>query len=137
MITNEVAFVAIAVSDKERARKFYQETLELKPTSTQMDGGWVEYDLGATTIGVGCHPAWQPSRDGTTVAFEVEDIDAAYAKLKERGVKFDMKALVSESLICVLALGMTDSCRVTTDSERDRAQIVLDPRALHLCTCGL
>ena len=27
MITNEVAFVAIAVSDKERARKFYQETL--------------------------------------------------------------------------------------------------------------
>ena len=47
MITNEVAFVAIAVSDKERARKFYQETLELKPTRTQMDGAWVEYDLGA------------------------------------------------------------------------------------------
>ena len=57
MITNEVAFVAIAVSDKERARKFYQETLELKPTVTQMDGAWVEYDLGPTTIGVGCHPA--------------------------------------------------------------------------------
>ena len=77
MITNEVAFVAIAVSDKERARKFYQETLELKPTRTQMDGAWVEYDLGPTTIGVGCHPAWQPSRDGTTVAFEVEDFDDA------------------------------------------------------------
>jgi catechol-2,3-dioxygenase len=53
MITNEVAFVAIAVSDKERARKFYQETLELNPTRTQMDGMWVEYDLGPTTIGVG------------------------------------------------------------------------------------
>ncbi len=71
MITNEVAFVAIAVSDKERARKFYQETLELTPTRTQMDGAWVEYDLGPITIGVGCHPAWKPSRDGTTVAFEV------------------------------------------------------------------
>ena len=82
----EVAFVAIAVSDKERARKFYQETLELKPTSSGMDGAWVEYDLGAATIGVGCHPAWQPSRDGTTVAFEVDDIDATIAKLKERGV---------------------------------------------------
>ena len=45
MITNEVAFVAIAVSDKERARKFYQETLELKPTSTQMDGGWVRVPI--------------------------------------------------------------------------------------------
>ena len=50
----EVAFVAIAVSDKERARKFYQETLELKPGMTAMEGAWVEYDLGATTIGVGC-----------------------------------------------------------------------------------
>ena len=87
----EVAFVAIAVSDAERARKFYQETLELKPSTTAMEGAWVEYDLGATTIGVGCHPAWQPSRDGTTVAFEVDDIDATIATLKERGVKFDME----------------------------------------------
>ncbi|PYL61710.1 MAG: glyoxalase [Verrucomicrobia bacterium] len=86
MITNEVAFIAIAVSDKDRARKFYQEILELKPSSTQMDGAWVEYDLGPTTIGVGCHPAWKPSRDGTTVAFEVGDIDAAVARLKERGL---------------------------------------------------
>src|SRR5437762_11232483 len=85
MITNEVAFIAIAVSDKERARKFYQAIRERKPSSTQMDGAWVEYDLGPTTIGVGCHPAWKPSRDGTTVAFEVDDIDAAIAKLKERG----------------------------------------------------
>ena len=38
MITNEVAFIAIAVSDKERARKFYQETLELKPS--QHPNGW-------------------------------------------------------------------------------------------------
>ena len=55
MITNEVAFIAIAVSDKERARKFYQETLELKPTTTAMEGAWVEFDLGSVTIGVGCH----------------------------------------------------------------------------------
>ncbi len=102
MITNEVAFVAIAVSDKERARKFYQETLELKPTRTQMDGAWVEYDLGPTTIGVGCHPAWKPSRDGTTVAFEVGDIDAAIAKLKERGVTFDMEK--SETPVCRMAI---------------------------------
>src|SRR5438067_9368762 len=91
VMIKEVAFIAIAVSDKERARKFYQETLELKPTRTQMDGGWIEYDLGPTTIGVGCHPAWKPSRDGTTVAFEVDDIDATIAKLKERGVTFDME----------------------------------------------
>jgi predicted enzyme related to lactoylglutathione lyase len=97
----EVAFVAIAVSDKERARKFYQETLELIPARTQMDGAWVEYDLGATTIGVGCHPAWKPSRDGTTVAFEVDDLDAAIARLAEHGVNFDIPK--SETPVCWMA----------------------------------
>ena len=86
----EVAFVAIAVSDIERSRKFYEGVLDLKPSTAATEVKWVEYDMGAVTIGVGCHPAWQPSRDGTTVAFEVDDIDAAIAKLKERGVTFDM-----------------------------------------------
>lgn len=97
----EVAFVAIAVSDSERSRKFYQETLELKPSGSHIEGAWVEYDLGATTIGVGCHPAWQPSRDGTTIAFEVDDIDATIAKLKERGVSFDMEKM--ETPVCWMA----------------------------------
>src|SRR6202171_2730738 len=97
----EVAFIAIAVSDKERARKFYQETLELKPNMTAMEGAWVEYDIGPTTIGVGCHPNWKPSRDGTTVAFEVDDIDSAIAKLKKRGVQFDMEKM--ETPVCWMA----------------------------------
>ena len=101
MITNEVAFIAIAVSDKDRARKFYQETLELTPTRTQMGGAWVEYDFGDTTIGVGCHPAWKPSREGTTVAFEVGDIDDAIKKLKSRGVSFDIEK--SETPVCWMA----------------------------------
>src|SRR5207237_7978018 len=93
LMIKEVAVVASAVSDKERARKFYQETLELKPSTTAMDGAWVEYDIGPVTIGVGCHPAWQPSRDGTSVALEVEDFDSVYAKLKERGVTFDIEKM--------------------------------------------
>ena len=97
----DVAFVAIAVSDAERARKFYQETLELQPSTSAMGGAWVEYDLGATTIGVGCHPAWQPSRDGTTVAFEVDDIDATIMTLKKRGVEFDMDK--TETPVCWMA----------------------------------
>ncbi|HSP45857.1 MAG TPA: VOC family protein [Chthoniobacterales bacterium] len=100
MITG-VAFVAIAVSDPERARKFYQETLELKPATTAMGGAWLEYELGPTTIGVGCHPAWNSSRDGTTVAFEVDDIEATITKLKERGVTFDMDK--TETPVCWMA----------------------------------
>src|ERR1700759_4116240 len=97
----EVAFVAIAVSDAEEARQFYQGTLGLKPSAPVMEGAWVEYELGDTTIGVGCHPAWKPSRDGTTVAFEVDDIDAELARLKEQGVKFDMD--VTETPVCFMA----------------------------------
>jgi predicted enzyme related to lactoylglutathione lyase len=97
----EVAFVAIAVSDAGRARKFYQETLELKPARSQMGGAWVEYDFDETTIGVGCHPAWQPSRDGTTVAFEVDDMDATIEKLKSRGVTFDIPK--TETPVCWMA----------------------------------
>src|SRR5207249_5292161 len=101
LMIKEVAFVAIAVSDKERARKFYQETLELKPSTTAMDGAWVEYDIGPVTIGVGCHPAWQPSRDGTSVALEVDDFDGVYEKLKSRGVTFDIDK--TETPVCWMA----------------------------------
>ena len=36
----EVAFVAIAVSDHARARKFYEKTLELVPGPTASEGAW-------------------------------------------------------------------------------------------------
>ena len=101
MKIKEIGFVAIPVTDMDRARKFYQETLELKPGLTAMNGGWVEYELGETTIGVGCHPDWKPSRDGTTVAFEVDDIDATIAKLKEHGVTFEMEKI--ETPVCWMA----------------------------------
>ncbi len=97
----EIAFVAIAVTDSEAARKFYQETLELKPGMTAMEGAWVEYEIGATTIGVGCHPDWKPSRDGISIAFETDDIDKTIAKLKERGVTFDMEKI--ETPVCWMA----------------------------------
>ena len=101
MITNEVAFVAIAVSDADRAKKFYQETLELKPTQEAMGGKWIEYDLGPVTIGVGSWPGWDPSRDGTSIAFEVADFDATYSKLKDRGVQFDIEK--TETPVCWMA----------------------------------
>ena len=97
----EVAFVAIAVSDAEESRKFYQNILGLKPTTTAMEGGWIEYEIGGTTIGVGCHPNWKPSRDGTTVAFEVDDIDSTLTDLKAKGVTFEMDKL--ETPVCWMA----------------------------------
>ena len=101
MNIKEVAFVAIAVSDKDRAKEFYQGILGLKPGMTAMEGAWVEYEIGATTIGVGCHQAWQPSRDGTTVAFEVEDFDAAHDELSGKGIEWDIPK--TETPVCWMA----------------------------------
>ena len=97
----EVAFIAVAVSDFARARKFYDEVLELKAETSHEGMPWVEYEVGGVTIGVGQHPSWQPSRDGTSIAFEVDDIDAEIAKLKERGVDFDMEKM--ETPVCWMA----------------------------------
>jgi len=83
----EVAFVAIAVSDAEESRKFYQEILGLTPSSTGMEGAWVEYDLGGTTIGVGCHPAWKPSRDGSST----------WIRMKHRFVSWHSSAILRET----------------------------------------
>ena len=101
LMIKEVAFVAVAVSDFAKSKKFYAETLELKPGFSPEGYPWQEFEVGGVTIGVGQHEAWQPSRDGTTIAFEVDDIDKTIATLKERGVKFDLEK--SETPVCWMA----------------------------------
>jgi predicted enzyme related to lactoylglutathione lyase len=105
MKINEIAFIAYAVTDMERARKFYEGALGLKPSSAYPvtgDSKWIEYDIGATTLGIGSSPQWQPSRDGASVALEVEDFDQAIAKLKEHGIAFEMGPL--ETPVCHMAV---------------------------------
>ena len=97
----EVAFVVIPVSDFKRSRKFYEETLELKVGSAPEGFPWAEFEVGGTTVAIGQHEGWPPSKEGTTVAFEVDDIDATIAKLKEQGAKFDMEKM--ETPVCFMA----------------------------------
>jgi hypothetical protein len=39
----KVAFTMYPVIDMDRARKFYEQTLQLAPGSIYAEGGWVEY----------------------------------------------------------------------------------------------
>jgi predicted enzyme related to lactoylglutathione lyase len=86
MKITEIAFVAYAVSDMKEARAFYEGVLGLKPNS-EYDGSknpnWVEYDIGAGTLGVGCaRGMWDPSTKGASAALEVENFDDALATIK-------------------------------------------------------
>lgn len=89
----KVAFTMYPVTDVDRARKFYEDTLGLTPGSAGSHDGtswWVEYDLP----GGGCFAITNVTEDspgdgaGGTVAFEVDDLDAVMNDLKQKGVAF-------------------------------------------------
>ncbi|HEV2319718.1 MAG TPA: VOC family protein, partial [Verrucomicrobiae bacterium] len=55
------------------------------------------------TFAIGCFgEAWKPSKEGTCVAFEVDDLDAEISRLKSRGLKFMVETM--ESPVCRFAL---------------------------------
>jgi predicted enzyme related to lactoylglutathione lyase len=102
MIT-EIAFTGTPVTDIKRAREFYEGALGLKPTMESAGGLWIEYDIGPGTFAIGCYgDVWKPSPEGTCIAFEVDDLDAEFARLKSRGVKFHLEA--TDSPVCRFAI---------------------------------
>jgi catechol 2,3-dioxygenase-like lactoylglutathione lyase family enzyme len=90
MISGGVA--TIYVTDLDRAVGFYRETLGLQ-LQYQVPG-WAQVQAGATLV-IGLHPTHpggpQAGQKGSTeVGFELDEpIEAAYAKLADRGVQFD------------------------------------------------
>ena len=81
MKINEIAFTCYAVTDMAKARAFYEGVLGLVPTTffgeATDDSQWTEYEIGDTAFSLGRHAAFSPSPTGASVAFEVEDFDAA------------------------------------------------------------
>jgi len=102
MIT-EIAFTGTPVTDIKRAREFYEGALGLKPTMESAGGMWVEYEVESSTFAIGCYgDVWKPSKDGTSIAFEVDDLDAEISRLKSKGVKFAMEAM--DTPVCRFAI---------------------------------
>lgn len=92
----KVAFTLYSVGDMATARAFYEGALGLSSKAGEKSP-WVEYDLP----GGGCFaittvmPDHQPSASaGGMIAFEVDDIDALVASLRERGVKLGAAEMI-------------------------------------------
>lgn len=102
----KVAFTLYPVIDMSRARKFYEETLGLKPGPNYEDR-WVEYDLpgggcfAITTVVEGVQPS---STAGGSIAFEVEDITELVKELKQKNVQF--KVDLFDSPVCKIAVAV-------------------------------
>ena len=86
MLSNAPLRAYIPVSNLQRARKFYEETLGLKPG--EQYGGGVFYRCGETEAFL-----YQTPNAGTSKAsqafWQVADVEAEVAELKARGVVFE------------------------------------------------
>lgn len=105
MKVTDIAFTCYPVTDLRRARRFYEGILGLKEARFfgSDDKGFVEYDIGAGTLGIGNGaPDWNPSPGGGSAALEVEDFDAAIALLKTNGCRFRLEPL--ETPVCHMAI---------------------------------
>lgn len=103
----EAAFTGYPSTDIERSRKFYGETLGLKEGMVfEHEGktGWVEFEIpGGHTLAIAtANEQWQPNANGGGICFELEDLDAAVAKLSAAGVKIVLP--IQEFPVCRMAL---------------------------------
>jgi catechol 2,3-dioxygenase-like lactoylglutathione lyase family enzyme len=84
----KVDVVGIPSSDGERSRRFYVETLGLRPDEHARNEFWV---------GETCFAIWYPQQFGveyrpqahSIVLLQVDDVPSARAELEAKGVEFD------------------------------------------------
>ena len=107
--------VGIPSQDGERSRKFYVETLGLRPDERSKYEFWA----GDTCFGI-----WEPARFGGEfhpqpngiVLFRVDDVQTARAELEAKGVAFDGETFD------------TGVCHMATFADPDGNQLVLHKR---------
>ncbi|MEO8129515.1 MAG: VOC family protein [Bryobacteraceae bacterium] len=79
------------VTDMDRAKDFYGNTLGLKKTYEMP--GWVEFSgaNGSASVGLSLVKDAAPAGGGATVVFRVPDIEESRLKLESLGVAFEGK----------------------------------------------
>lgn len=105
-----IDFVVYYVSNMQRAIEFYRDTLGLpldyEPKGNRVESsvGWVEIPIEPVTLALcgfaGLQPSQQSSQGAATVALAVEDIKAAIADLRGKGIAVEGP---DESEVCYMA----------------------------------
>jgi CreA protein len=88
MTIGAVDHVWFWVTDMDRSVTFYRDALGLE-VRMRHDDRWAELDAGSIRIGLHGAVDGRPTPPGGTAVFLVEDLDAATAALRERGVVFE------------------------------------------------
>jgi catechol 2,3-dioxygenase-like lactoylglutathione lyase family enzyme len=103
-LTKRTVALMLPVTDVDRARTFYTDTLGLDFAGTN-DEGSAMYDLaGGASIVLLPRPDSRPS-ESTAMSFEIDDIAQEIGELEERGVVFedyDMPDLTTVDHVAVM-----------------------------------
>jgi len=93
----QLAFVAYPVNDISVSRRFYDTVLGVQPRT--MSDDWLEYEIGHGTFVITQADAdHRAPVSGALLAFEVADIDAEVARLREHSVVF--RGEIVETQVC-------------------------------------
>ncbi len=100
-MTEKLDFIGIPSTDAGRSRKFYVETLGLKPDPKAESEFWV---------GETCFAIWEPGNMGfefqpqklAHIALHVDDVAAARSELEGKGVEFQGE--IFDTGVCHMAL---------------------------------
>ncbi len=86
--------VRVFTRDWARATGFYRDTLGLEETFASDDLGWAQFDVGGPSLGIErVAPDDAEGQDLVGrflgVSLTVDDVEATYQQLRERGVVFE------------------------------------------------
>lgn len=104
MSVRGVDFVLLSVSDVERSRSFYGDTLGLT-LGSEWPPSWYEFDAGGVTIAIGQPPPEAPQppyQGGVSLALAVPDAKAMQEALRAKGVPILQE--VQETSVCFMGL---------------------------------
>jgi catechol 2,3-dioxygenase-like lactoylglutathione lyase family enzyme len=87
MFESADAHATIAVSDLDRAKKFYEGTLGLKSIDERSDG--IRYQTGGGTWFLVYPSQFAGTAKSTYMTFEVSDVEVAVKELRDRGIVFE------------------------------------------------
>jgi catechol 2,3-dioxygenase-like lactoylglutathione lyase family enzyme len=87
MLGDKTAVATIAVRDIDTAKKFYEGTLGLRPSSHQEEGS-LSYDTGGATLFV--YPSrYAGTNQATALTWIVDDVEGLVKALGAKGVVFE------------------------------------------------
>ena len=103
MLGNAPVTTMLPVMDMNRARRFYEDQLGLRPLGSSPDGKF-KYACGGALLALFPKPEGTRA-EHTAVSFQVKNIESEIAELQSRGVTFedyDFPDLKTVDHVCVL-----------------------------------